>query len=114
MLALTDQLSENARYFEQALSAASRLSSPYDRAYYTGLAWERRAKARCRTGGHGSGAYVHEWLQNAMEHFEKAEGIRPSSNDDSILRWNACVRFLMQHPDIRPREEDVPEPILSE
>src|SRR6059036_1968926 len=58
VLALTDQLTEHPRAFDKALSAATRLVSPYERAYYSGIAWERRGKARCRTGGHGSGGYV--------------------------------------------------------
>ena len=49
-----------------------------------------------------------------MELFEEAEKVRPAGNDDAILRWNACVRFLKQHPEVKPRSEDVQEPILSE
>jgi hypothetical protein len=114
VLALTDQLPEQPRCFDEALLALSRLESSYDRAYFAGLAWERRAKARTRAGGHGSGTYAYEWLHKAMDLFEQAEALRTEGNDDSILRWNACVRFLKHHPEVRPREQDVPEPILSE
>ena len=114
VLALTDQLAEHSRSFDEAIAAVSKLETPYDRAYYCGIAWERRAKARNHSGGHGSGPYVHEWLQKAMDYFEKAEELRPAGNDDSILRWNACVRYLRHHPEVRPRTDDVPDPILSE
>src|SRR4051794_21640611 len=67
VLALTDQLPQNSRAFDPALAAASRLQSPYDRAYYSGIAWERRAKARRHSGGHGSGGYVYDWTRKAMD-----------------------------------------------
>ncbi len=37
-----------------------------------------------------------------MECFERAEALRPAGNDDALLRWNACVRFLERHPYLRP------------
>ena len=33
-------------------------------------------------------------LRQAMDWFEKAEGIRPTGNDDVILRWNGCARAI--------------------
>ncbi len=40
-----------------------------------------------------------------MEHFEKAEKIRPSGNDDPILRWNTCVRLIERNKlEARPEE----------
>jgi hypothetical protein len=50
----------------------------------------------------------------ALHLFEEAERLRPSGNDDAILRWNACVRFLESHKDLCPKTEEAPEPILSE
>jgi hypothetical protein len=49
-----------------------------------------------------------------LDLFEEAERLRPPGNDDSILRWNACVRFLERHKSLGPMTEDVKEPILSE
>ena len=114
VLCLTDQIAADHRAFEHALSAASRLSSQYDRAYYAGIAWERRAKARHQSGGLGAGGYAHAWIVKALDLFRTAEQLRPQGNADAILRWNACVRFLRRHPEITPRVEDKPEPILSE
>ena len=114
ILALTDQIQEDAHAFGNALSAAALLDSPYDRAYYAGIAWERRAKARHKGGGQGARYYVYEWIGNALRLFEEAENLRPAGNDDAVLRWNACVRFLSRHRELVPREEEVSEPILSE
>ena len=90
------------------------LDSPYDRAYYAGIAWERRAKARHQTGGPGAHRYVYEWIVNALQLFEEAEPLRVPGNDDALLRWNACVRFLNDHRELAPAVEEVAEPIVSE
>ena len=114
ILALTDQIHLDGQAFKHALSAIARLHSPYDRAYYAGVAWERRAKARHQAGGHGAHHYAYEWIVNALHLFEEAERLRAPGNDDAILRWNTCVRFLAANKQLAPRTEDVPEPILSE
>jgi hypothetical protein len=114
VLTLTDQIPEHSGAFDQARESVNRLESEYDRVYYLGLAWERRAKARYHAGGHGSQHYVYEWIVKAMELFEQAEQLRPPGNDDAVLRWNACVRFLSRDQHLRPRPEDVPEAIVSE
>ena len=70
------------------------LDSPYDGAYYAGIAWERRAKAFHDAGKPRSTSQVYEWIVKALGLFEEAERLRPAGNDDSILRWNACVRLF--------------------
>jgi len=114
VLALTDQIAHDARAFPGALATAERLESPYDRAYYAGIAWERRAKARHDGRGHAAHSYAYDWLVAALGLFEKAEALRPSGNDDSVLRWNACVRYLHSHKELAPTVEEIPEPIVSE
>jgi hypothetical protein len=114
ILALTDQIQHDASVFSSAATAISGLETAYDRAYYSGLAWERRAKALHMAGGHRSGGCVYDWLVKALGHFEEAERLRPAANDDSILRWNACVRFLERHKNLQPHTEEFSEPILSE
>ena len=47
-----------------------------------------------------------------MKHFEAAETIKPSDNEEAVLRWNRCVRLLQTHPSLRaaivaPREDQV-------
>jgi len=114
ILALTDQISHYEGAFSDAVNAIAALESPYDRAYYLGIAWERRAKAFYEGRLHGSAGYVYEWLVKALGFFEQAERIRPPANDDAILRWNACVRFLACHRELGPKREEAPDPILSE
>jgi hypothetical protein len=46
-------------------------------------------------------------FENAMACFEQAEKIRPQDNDDSILRWNRCVRLLQSLPDIEAEKEEL-------
>ena len=114
ILALTDEISQEPGAFASAMVAVSSLESAYDRAYYSGIAWERRAKAYRDSGGPGSSGYIYDWFAKALGFFEEAERLRPGGNDDAILRWNTCVRFLESHKDIAPKMEEVPDPILSE
>ncbi len=114
ILALTDQIPHDAHAFANAIATVSRLDSPYDRAYYAGIAWERRAKARYHSDGHGAQRYVYEWIVTALKLFETAEPLRPHGNDDALLRWNTCVRFLNQHRELAPAVEEMAEPIVSE
>jgi hypothetical protein len=114
ILALTDEFPRDDRAFASAIAETGSLESAYDRAYYGGIAWERRAKAFHDSGRPGSSGRVYEWLVKALGLFEEAERLRPAGNDDPILRWNACVRFLERHKSIKPATEDVKEPILSE
>lgn len=114
ILALTDQLATHPRAFADSLALAARLRNDYDRAYYEGLAWERRAKARLHAGGHGIEHTVYDWIVHALDKFEQAEAVRPAGNDDAILRWNACVRFLEENRQLTPRTADEYSPIASE
>jgi hypothetical protein len=114
ILALTDEISNDVHAFKNAIGIVDLLHSSYERAYYAGIAWERRAKARHNGGGQGSHHYVYEWIVKALDLFAEAESHKPAGNDDAVLRWNACVRFLMQHKELTPRMEELAEPIVSE
>src|ERR1700680_630981 len=51
LLALTDQFGEALpRAVSEALQLVERLRDPYERAYYTGIIWERRATAHLHRG----------------------------------------------------------------
>src|SRR5690606_5709955 len=67
ILSLTDQIPHDSAACNKALSHIVRLDAPYDRAYYEGILWERRAKARLHGGGPGAREYVHDWLLRAMD-----------------------------------------------
>lgn len=115
ILALTDQFTaeSSAKAAGAATEAAARLEDDYDRWYYSGIISERRGKTHHQKRQVRSGPAVHEWLRDAMRSYERAEAIRPLGNDDAILRWNACARFLMDLPPLEPDVER-PEPIQSE
>jgi len=96
-LSITDQFTGDItdRYGE-AENAFRRLTDPYAQHYYLGILMERRAKALMRAGRPAH--LVVSLLEQAMLHFEAAETIRPTANEESILRWNRCVRLLKKLP----------------
>jgi tetratricopeptide (TPR) repeat protein len=95
-LALTDQFNGNGsdRYGETE-GIFQRLEDPYERLYYMGILYERRAKAQLKSGR--APAAVLPIFEQALCCFSEAERLRPQGNDDAILRWNRCVR-LLQNP----------------
>jgi tetratricopeptide (TPR) repeat protein len=115
LLALTEQFGDAASTsVADAWKTLGRLRDEYERAYYTGILYERRAKARLAQGTPGSGPRSYEWLREAMSWYEKAEAIRPPTNDDAILRWNACARLIMRDRHLVPVAEERGEPLLLE
>jgi hypothetical protein len=113
LLALSDQFAEMPGAAARAQQLAESLEGEYERLYYGGLVAERRAKAHLHRGGMAArGAY--EWLMDALDSFERASHIRPHGNDDAILRWNACVRVLRQHPHLHASEAVREEPLFLE
>ena len=95
-LALTDQFTGGAsdRYRETE-QTFQQLNDPYERLYYAGILYERRAKAQLNAGlpPHT----LLPLLEQALRSFAEAEKVCPAGNDDAILRWNRCVR-LLQNP----------------
>jgi tetratricopeptide (TPR) repeat protein len=92
-LALTDQFgASSSALFAEAERVFDRLHDPYERAFYTGLACERQAKAQlaARIPLYS----VRPLFDQALGHYAEAERLRPPGNDDPILRWNSCVRVL--------------------
>lgn len=115
LLALTDQFGRGlAGRFDEVLALCGSFPA-YEKAYYTGIACERRAKAHLRTGTPGSGSVAREWFRRAMAAFAEAEGLRRSGDDSAILRWNSCARRLNQNPDLQPEAEGhTHPPVLGE
>lgn len=115
LLALTDQFPDesSAQAIGRACALAQQLTDAYDRAYYSGIIRERRAKTVLQHQRYGATVNAIEWLREAMDFYEKAEAVRPAHNDDAVLRWNACARLLMRMPQIEP-DLSAPEPIQLE
>ena len=114
LLALTEQFDNDTSCVAEAWTTVGRLHDDYERAYFSGIIYERRAKARLRHGTPGGGPQAYEWLREAMHWYEKAEAIRPAANDDALLRWNACARVIMRDHHLVPHTEERGEPILLE
>lgn len=113
LLAITDRFGKGYGVSDtQAKELLSRLKGDYERAYYTGILAERRAKAKLTQGTPGSRFYAYDGFREAMDWFEKAEAIRPAGNDDALLRWNTCVRIIEKNRLVL-REEDNVEPPLE-
>jgi hypothetical protein len=107
-LSITDQFTGKAldRYVEVE-EIFQGLQDDYERSYYTGLLHERRAKAQLH-----SGCAAHILLplvEQAMRCFAQAEKVRPPGNDDSLLRWNSCVRLLQSHPEFHAERDALPQ-----
>jgi hypothetical protein len=115
LLAMTDQFGPgSAARVTEARAVLPRLRNPYEQCYYAGIISERRARAFLNQGGLGTGSMAYEWFRDAMNCYERAEAIRPAGNDDAILRWNTCARFLLRNPHLAPKLEERFEPILLE
>jgi hypothetical protein len=111
LLCITDQISrELAPGVTRAREVLPRLTNPYQRAYYSGIICERRGQAQLDQGGTGSEAAAYPWIREAMEWYEKAEKLRPAGNDESLLRWNTCVRILQRHPELAAARDEVYQP----
>ncbi len=91
VLAMSDRFSRDYAVGDARITEyLTRITGDYERAYYSGITYERRAKATLNKTGVGA----YELFRQAMDCFEKAEGMRPAGNDDAILRWNGCARVI--------------------
>lgn len=97
-LALTDRFPAGyMTLFDEAIKAFEKLSTEYDRLYYTGIAWERYAKAQLAAGrGHNA---LHAF-EEAIEQFEAAEKVGRPDDAAPVLHYNHCVRALLTHPEL--------------
>ena len=105
LLANTDQFNATSMInVKQCREILSQLPDEYSREYYAGIICERQGHSVLGTYNPEREHIAYEWLADAMAHYEKAESLRPPGNDDSILRWNTCVRLIELHK-LSPRTE---------
>lgn len=98
VLALTDQFSRSVQISDTRLTELiQKVRDEYQRTFLTAVVFERRARAVLEQHLPQSTFIAYELCRQAMTLYEAAEGLRPAGNDDSILRWNACVRMIQQH-----------------
>lgn len=113
LLAITDQFGMNTAFdLNRARQLITLLPQEYDRHYYCGIIAERQGYAALQMGSAGDPYSAYEWLLEAQDHYEKAEKIRPTGNDDAILRWNTCARLIMERH-LTPRSEELADPPLE-
>ncbi|HEY0428031.1 MAG TPA: hypothetical protein VGC76_09650 [Pyrinomonadaceae bacterium] len=106
VLAMSDRFARDYAIGDsQIQDYLSRIEDDYERTYYTGIIYERRAKAVLARGKPGSESTAYEFFRQAMNWFERAEAIRPPGNDDAILRWNGCARIIIRNK-LAAREMD--------
>jgi hypothetical protein len=106
ILALTDRFTRGYGVSDtQAKELLARIKGEYDRAYYSGILAERRAKAKLGQNTPDCRYQAYDLFAEAMKWFEKAESMRPPGNDDALLRWNTCARIVEQNK-LVPREEE--------
>jgi len=107
ILALTDQFGRKPGLgVGEARDLLPRLSQEYDRAYYGGVISERWGKAQLRANVPGAVGY--HWLREAMASFQTAMALHPASNEEAVLRWNACARLLNNQESYAPVQADSP------
>ena len=111
ILALTDQFSASgaASAAREARDHIVQLDDEYDRAYYTGIVYERETRAYLeRKSVVRSAAY--DGFRHAMEWYERAEALRPPGNVDAVLRWNSCARAI-ERERLEPAEHEPELPL---
>ena len=115
LLAITDKFNDVGLqpHFEAAKSIVARMDSAYCTSYYTGIIFERRAKFHFKQGGPGSGAVAYDWFAKAMKQYDQALAGCDPDNQDAILRWNSCARFINSHPELKSFDADQQEMLLD-
>jgi len=107
VLALTDRFSKGYGVSDaQAKELLSLIKNEYERAYYTGIFAERRAKTKLTQNTPDCRFQAYELFREAMSWFEKAEAIRPLGHDDALLRWNTCARIIERNKLVAREEEE--------
>ena len=107
ILALTDQFGASSTS-RDAREVIARLSDEYERAYYTGITFERETRAYlARKNIVRSAAY--DGFRHAMEWYERAEQLHPHDTD-AVLRWNSCVRAI-ERERLEPAEREPELPL---
>jgi hypothetical protein len=106
LLALTDRFEKGYSVGDtQTKELLARIKGEYERAYYSGIVAERRAKMKLRQNTPDCRFQAYDLFQEAMQLFEDAESKRPPGNDDALLRWNTCARIIERNK-LVPRQEE--------
>ena len=77
---------------QRTVGPVERLRDEYERAYYTGIVFERETRSYLRRKNVVRSA-AYDGFRHAMEWYERAGELRPG-DVDCVLRWNSCVRAI--------------------
>jgi len=114
ILSLTDQFANNlGPQFKECKELCAKLDTEQDRAYYAGIAAERRAMTHLSDRGAESGLLAYEWFEKAMANYETADGLSKDDDDLAILRWNTCARIVNKHPNVCPSQAEAYRPDIE-
>lgn len=115
LLALTDKfhMSGLNPYYNKAQDIVAKLDSAYCKSYYAGLLYEKRAKYHFSQSVPGSSQVAYEWFLKAMRAYDEALAGCDPDNQDALLRWNSCARFINRHPEAGDDDGDHSEEPLD-
>lgn len=114
ILSLTDQFGINANVSNsETKELCTRLDSEYKQNYYRGLVEERLGRAALRRATPRVKHIAYELYVKAMNYYELAEKCHPEDNEESVLRWNACVRAIQEFKLEPSPNEDHTEQMLD-
>jgi len=114
LLALTDQFPQAPPDgVTRAQEVLPKLHGEYERAYYAGIIFERRANSRLAGRIAGAEVVAYDLYRQAMQWYERADELSPPGNEDAVLRWNTCARQIMRHK-LTPADEGTREPLMLE
>ena len=106
ILAISDQFaSHGISSVKEAKKLCTQLEGEYQQKYYLGLIEERSGKVAVTRKTPRARYIAYEYYRRAMNYYEEAEKIRPEGNEDSLLRWNACVRAIQEYK-LEPSPDD--------
>lgn len=95
VLAITDQFStDNCAVAPEAKELCKQLASEYHRQYYLGIISERLGKVTLGRSTPRVKYIAYDHYRKAMDYYEEAEQHHPDDNEETVLRWNACVRAI--------------------
>ena len=116
LLALTDKFTGSGLEpsLSQAIEIVDKLDSTYCKFYYTGIIQRAQGPSTISTREvSGPKPVAYDWFVKAMNAYSKALSGCDPDNQDTLLRWNSCARFINSHPDLSTYDAQQPEMLLD-
>ncbi len=93
--------------FSNALSVLEQLNDEYNKTYYRGVIFERRAKAHLSNSQPNSNNMAYDFFTKAMAEYEQILESNPDGIQDVALRWNTCARVLNENSNLKPTDQNM-------